>query len=233
MGAEKKFFNDSDVATYGVTYNLTKARQMLKDAGYRWGKDSMLVDKKGKPFPTMFATCPSGWTDWENTVKIAVDGMRKIGIDVREQFVEEGVWDDNMVKGFFDMTMKCPMEYQYPSLPWSRFQYVMSSASWAPVGEPMYQNWGRYKNPKADSLLDAAMKTEDPAQVAQIYRALNVIFMQEMPVIPLMYRPEFYYEYNQKHWSNFPNAANPYASSQCLMAGSCVRALWEIKPTGK
>jgi peptide/nickel transport system substrate-binding protein len=53
--------------------------------------------------------------------------------------------------------------------------------------------------------------------------------MEEMPIIPLMYRPWLFYQFSTKHWSNFPTESNPYAPPQCLMVGAGITALWGIK----
>ncbi|MBN1760773.1 MAG: ABC transporter substrate-binding protein [Chitinispirillaceae bacterium] len=228
-GAEKEFFSEEDAASYGNLYNPDEAREILRKAGYTWGDDGMLkiTNPRGEPV-TLFATCPSGWTDWEATINIAVAGMRAIGINVEAKFVEYPVWDTNLKSGMFDFTMKTPFPEQAASLPWSRFDMVLSSRDLLPVGEVVYSNEGRYRNPQADRLLAEIPRTTDPAKVKQLYQELNRLFMAEMPIIPLMYRPWFFYQFSTNHWNNFPTAKNPYASPQCLMVGAGVKALWGI-----
>ena len=38
--------------------------------------------------------------------------------------------------------------------------------------------------------------------------------MQYQPTIPLVYRPDQFYEVSIRHWDNFPNAENPYTPPQ-------------------
>jgi len=231
FGSEKEFFSDEDAAKFGKLYDPKKAKALLKAAGYTWDKSGMLNLRNGKGEPlTFFASCPAGWTDWEATIKIAVEGMRAIGINVKEQFVEYPVWDSNLKNGLFDFTMKTPLPEQSPSLPWSRFDQVMSSHNLVPVGEVMYLNEGRYQNSTADSLLQLIPEHTATVEIKNAYRALNRLFMDEMPIIPLMYRPWFFYQFSTKYWSNFPTEKNPYAPPQCLMVGAGVRGLWGIKP---
>jgi len=54
--------------------------------------------------------------------------------------------------------------------------------------------------------------------------------MEEQPTLPLLYRPEEFYEFNTKHWTNFPTAKNPYAPPHMPVAGAGTKMLWEIKP---
>lgn len=233
FGNEKQYFSETDASQYGCGHNPDKARQILAEAGYSWGEDSLLIDPSGEKIPTVYATCPSGWTDWETTIKIAVSGMRAVGIDVREKFIEYAIWDKELKNGLFDFTMKTPHPEKSPSCPWNRFEKAMSTKYYAPVGEVMYENEGRFRNQRADSLLIALPKLVDEEEITRAYHALNRIFMREVPVIPLMYRPWLFYQYSTRVWNNFPNAGNPYAPPQCLMVGAGVKALWRIESAGE
>ncbi len=228
FGSEARYYSETDAAAVGKLYDPQKARNILKKAGYRWGADSMLIGPNGNRIRQLYATCPAGWTDWETTLKIAVAGMRAIGIDVREKFVEYSQWDMDLKNGLFDFTMKTPHPEQSYSLPWARFDKVMSSKDWRPVGEVMYQNEGRYKSKTADSLLSLIPALTDSLELKKAYSAINRLFQKDVPVIPLMYRPWLFYQFSTKVWQNFPQEQNPYAPPQCLMVGSGVEALWGI-----
>jgi len=54
--------------------------------------------------------------------------------------------------------------------------------------------------------------------------------MQEQPDLPLVYRPDTFYEFSIKHWSNLPSAANPYLPP--LIPGDRLgtNMLWSIEP---
>lgn len=245
FGAEEQYFSAEDAAAYGVSFDPEKARQIMKDAGYVpvWGSDGKLdhvVNAKGEKVPTMYVKSPAGWSDWEAMVQIAVKEMRAAGIDVREGFCDASLYWQCQPVGDFDLVMQKPTPPVSPSKPWSRFEAVMSSRNWAPEGEKMNENQGRYNKPgtkeynkSVDSLLKAIPTLTDVGARKQAYRALNVIFMQDQPALPLAYLPEQFYEFSIRHWDNFPTAANPYAPPQCLSFGAGTRSLWEIKPVGK
>lgn len=232
-GPEAQYFNEEDTEKYGVVYDPKKARQILKDAGYTWGADSMLIGPDGEKIRSLKVTCPSGWTDWESTVRIFVTGLRAIGIDVGEKFPEWATFWQDLINGEFDFTMWTPQDFQTASLPWSRFSWVMSSDEWVPKGEPMWAGMGRYKDPVADSLLTILPKLTNDEEISNTYRVMNIKFMKELPVIPLMYRPWFFYEFSTKHWDNFPTSDNPHSPPQCLVVGAGIKALWNIKIAGK
>jgi peptide/nickel transport system substrate-binding protein len=69
----------------------------------------------------------------------------------------------------------------------------------------------------------------DSVAIAEAYRTLNRIFMEDQVAIPLAYLPEQYYEYSDHVWTNWPNAQNPYAPQQLPWIGSGTKILWNIK----
>lgn len=245
FGTEKQYFSSDDVKKYGSKYDSELAKKILKDAGYKsvFGKDGQLdhmEDAKGNKLPTLYIKSPAGWTDWESIVQIAVKGMRDAGIDVREGFVDASVYFNSMPTGDWDLLLHAPAVSVTPSQPWARFEAVMSSRNWAPIGEKMNENQGRYNhpgvkgyNPKVDSLLKVIPTLNDDAKKVEAYRALNVIFMEDQPTLPLVYRPEQFYEFSVKNWTNFPNEQNAYVPPQIPCFGVGIKALWEIKTTAK
>ena len=242
FGIEAPYCNADDVQKYGVSYDPEKAKAIMKEAGYTSvfdaeGKLDHVKNAKGEKVPTMFIKSPAGWSDWESMVTIAVKGMRAAGIDVREGFCDASLYWQCMPVGDFDMVMQKPVPSVTPSKPWSRFDAVMSSRNWKPEGEKMNENQGRYNNPgskeynpEVDRLLKLIPTLTDEAKKVEAYRKINIIFMQDMPALPLAYLPEQFYEYSTKNWTDFPNEDNQYAPPQCLCFGAGTKSLWEIKP---
>jgi peptide/nickel transport system substrate-binding protein len=100
----------------------------------------------------------------------------------------------------------------------------------------MNENYGRYNNPKSkeynpmvEKLLNEIPTISDPAKLAEAYRALNKIFMQEQPAIPLAYLPEQFYEFSEKHWTGWPNTTNPYAPPLLPWVGASTKILWQLQ----
>ncbi|HEX3020392.1 MAG TPA: ABC transporter substrate-binding protein [Chitinispirillaceae bacterium] len=245
FGTEKQFYSQEDVDKYGAKYNLEMAKKLLKDAGFKSvfnsnGELEYMTDSKGQKVPTLSIKSPAGWTDWEAMVQIAVKGMREAGIDIREGFVDASIYFNSLPTADWDLILHAPSVNSTPSQPWTRFESVLSSRNWKPVGEKMNENQGRFNNPKAkdynykvDSLLRVIPNLNDDAEKLAAYRALNVIFMQEQPTLPLVYRPEQFYEFSVKNWDNFPNESNTYTPPQVPCFGVGIKALWEINSTAK
>ena len=245
---EGKYISDEDLAKYGVKLTITDekervetVKQMLSEAGYKsvWNDDGTLdhmENAKGEKIPTMYITSPNGWTDWEAMVTIAVEGMRKAGIDIREGFVDGGSYWPAMGLGNFDLIMHKPVADVTPSLPWSRFNEIMASRDWQPLGAWAGTNIGRYNQPgtegfrpEVDKLLNAIPLMKNADSIATAYRELNRIFMEDQPSIPLVYLPEQFYEFSDRVWTNWPTAENPYAPAQLPWVASGTKTLWNLK----
>jgi len=242
FGLESKFFSAEDTKRYGVSYDPALARKTLADAGYSsiYNDAHELVetrDKSGKRVPTVFIKSPTGWSDWESIVKIAVRSLREAGIDARERFVDANIFWNAGYQGDFDLIMNTPATFPTPSKPWSRFETVLTTRDIAPLGQKIYKNVGRFNDPSApgylprvDELLALIPTLKDEAELVRAYRELNVLFMQQQPTIPLMYRPDVFYEFSTRHWTNFPTAKNRYNPQQMPGEKLGTRMLWHIQP---
>ena len=230
FGAEAKYFNKEDAANYGYSYNTDKARAILSEAGYSWNDDGKLVDPNKQIVRTFTIECPQGWTDWEDAIKVIAESFGEIGISAEQKFVDYGVWDKDLRVGTFDFSMKTQTAELSAATPWSRFDQVMGAVSFKPAGEDAFANQGRYQNKEADELLARIPAETDEGALIEDYRKLNKIFMETIPVMPVLYRPTQYYQFSTKHWTNFPTEENPYAPPQHLIVAAGVNALWQIKP---
>ena len=230
FGQESKYFNKEDAEQYGYSYDIEKAKKILSDAGYSWDKQGVLLNKSGMPIRPLSIECPQGWTDWEDAIKVVAESFKLLGISTNQRFVDYGEWEKDIRFGTFDLAMKTQTADLSAATPWTRFDQVMDSRNIKPVGEETFTNPGRFKDPTADSLLAIIPTITDEESLKAAYRSLNRIFMQQIPVLPLMYRPSQFYQFSTKHWTNFPTEENPYAPPQDLIIAAAIKALWEIKP---
>jgi peptide/nickel transport system substrate-binding protein len=245
FGLEAKFYSAEDAKEFGVGYDPARAKQVLAEAGYKSVFDDKgdLIetrDKDGNKVPTAFIKSPTGWSDWESIVKIAVRGMREAGIDAREKFIDASLFWNAGFQGDFDLIMNTPASAPSPSKPWSRFEAILTTQDFAPEGEKIYKNIGRFNDPKApgyiariDQLLATIPTMKDEAELVKAYRELNTIFMQQQPTIPLMYRPDQFYEYSTRHWTNYATAKNPYLPQQIPGERLGTSMLWSLKPVAQ
>jgi peptide/nickel transport system substrate-binding protein len=240
FGFEGKYYSREDAEKYGAAfYSPDRARQELAIGGYRpvWDAKGELVetlDRQGHRVPTIAIKSPTGWTDWESSVRIVVRSLRAVGIDARERFVDSGAYYSAMYTADFDLLM-APTSPPAPSSPWSRFDWVLTTSDFAPPGEKMYRNLGRFNDPKSpghirrfDELLGTIPTLTDNAELLAAYRELNILFMREQPILPLVYRPDQFYEFSNRVWRGFPTAADPFLPPQIPSARLGTRILWHL-----
>ena len=230
FGPEKKYFNKEDADEFGYSYNTEKAREILAEAGYSWNEEGKLLDKKKKPVRNISIECPQGWTDWIDAINVIVESFAEIGITAVPSIVDYSIWDMNLRKGTFDLSMKTPPTEHSVACPWNRFYQILTDIGYKPIGEEAFANQGRFHDDGISMLLNEIPTITREDSLNQAYRELNKLFMQTVPVLPIMYRPSTFYQFSTKHWTNFPTEENPYAPPNNLIVAAGVSALWEIVP---
>jgi peptide/nickel transport system substrate-binding protein len=241
FGYEAKFYSEEDAQRYGASvYDPARARAELAAGGYQpvfgpGGELRETRDRHGERVPTVYVKSPAGWTDWEAAVRIVVRSMRAVGIDARERFIDGSLYYSTAYSGDFDLMMFTPSQAPAPSKPWSRFDAVLSTHDFAPLGDKMYKNLGRFNDPKSpsyirrfDELLDLIPTLRDPEQLRAAYRELNVLFMQQQPVLPIVYRPDQFYQFSTRAWRGFPTARDPFLPPQIPSSRLGTRILWHL-----
>ncbi|NMB13214.1 MAG: ABC transporter substrate-binding protein [Firmicutes bacterium] len=226
---EQQYFSEENAKQYGWEYNPAKAVEILeKELGAKKGSDGIYVLPDGTRLGPWTCQCPYGWTDWMTSLEVVATSARAVGIDIRTEYPDAPVWTDRLQNGDFDIIMNTPAGGQGPALPWTRFREVMDDRDVLPMGQTAYRNFNRYSNPRVPDLLDRAAFTSDEAELKEIYEELDRIYLQDIPIIVLEYRPWEFYEFNETYWTGFPTADNPTAPPQHHRAG--IKILYVIEP---
>jgi len=223
-GGEKKFFDASGVAQAGWKYDQAKATSILDSIGKK-GSDGIYVLNDGTRLGPWKAQCPYGWTDWMTSLQGVAQSAKQVGIDIQTNFPEQPQDIAQLQNGDFDIAMYSATGAD-PSSPWARFHDVLDSRGVPAAGQTAFWNYNRFSEPSVAALLDktaAASASEQPALFAQ----LDQVFMQNVPVIPLEYRPLEFFEYHEKTWTGFPNSGNPKAPP--TTAGAGIKWLYSIR----
>jgi peptide/nickel transport system substrate-binding protein len=152
--------HNPDLEGYG--YDVEKAKELLKEAGYADG----------------FKT-----TIWTNDNKARMDAaevvqsqLKGIGIEVEIKVVEWGAYLEATQNGEHDMFV----------LGWSNMTgdadynqyFLFHSEAHGAAGNRSF-----YSNPKVDELIDAGRQETDPAKRLEIYKEAQAIEMEEAPMI--------------------------------------------------
>lgn len=229
-GSEAELYDAEAVAQNGWTFDPQRAVDILEgELGATTGGDGIYVLPDGTRLGPWELSAPYGWTDWNQALEIVASSAQAVGIDLRTNFPEQSVWQTNIQNGTFELALYSPTGVSAAG-PWPRFQFLLDGRNVPPVGQTSFRNFNRYDNPEVSSLLDQAASASPEEQKA-LYTQLDDIFRQDIPAIPLMYRPFQFYTVSETVWSGFPTEENPYAPPTHNQAG--VRALFEISAEGE
>lgn len=184
-------------------HDADAAKTILADAGYadRNG-DGLVETPEGDPI-AFDILVPNGWTDWVNTVQIAVEGLRNIGIDANAATPESPLWQERLVSGNFDVSIDAHITGPDPFI---QFDGVLHSRN---QGRTRYAPM-RYRSPVLDRLLDSFYATADRAEQQKIMDEIQMAIAADMPFVVVYNNPRWY-EYNTRRFEGFFDADNPGA----------------------
>lgn len=197
-----KYVDEEVVARLGYTYNPAKAREILAAAGYKDLDGDGFVEAPDGSKIALEVTCPFGWTDWMEAIRVIAESAQAVGINVVARYPDYGAWNTALVTGTFDMTLN-----NWASLsntPWTVYNLLFNH----PIRDIMGSgNFGRYDNPEVFALVDelAATPRWDEAGMKAICSRIQEILLTDLPMIPLWYNG-LWAQYVEFTWTNFPGA---------------------------
>ncbi|WP_434044217.1 MULTISPECIES: ABC transporter substrate-binding protein [Sorangium] len=207
-----------------VKLDVARASALLDEAGYVVGKDGLRA-KGGAPL-RLDLHVVDGWGDWIHAGKLAVQQMRRLGVDATLKVMAFLDYFDALQRGNFDLSMSWA---EASADLYHLYHHFMGSEGVKPVGELAQVNWHRYGSKAADRLLRALESTSDPAQRKRIAGDLQMLFVKTAPAIPLFLSPSFG-EYNTRRFIGFPGPENPYAKLSPNNPPECLLVLTELRP---
>lgn len=207
-GGENQFFNADAVKTNGWNYDPAKAKDILENQlKAKKGSDGVYVLPDGTRLGPWQARTPQGWTDWQTAINIVVQNAKAAGFDLTEDYPEAGVVTNKIQSGDFDLNLWY-IAGQSPATPWQRFRDMLDNRGVPANGTNAFWDFNRFSEPEALPLLDKAAAA-NPSEAKQYYDQLDALFMKDIPGIPLMYRPNEFYEFNTSVWTGFPTSKDP------------------------
>ena len=109
--------------------------------------------------------------------------LKAIGIDLSVQSYDWGTFYSDIKQGRFQLYSLAWVGIKSPDI----FQYVFHSQATPPQGA----NRGRYRDAKADALIEQAAAAETLAQQARLYRRLQQHLQATLAVMPLWYEDQY------------------------------------------
>ena len=198
-----KLIDNQVVQKYGFSYNATKAKNILKAAGYKDVNGDGYVENKDGSKIDLSIVVPNGWSDWMTAIQIIAANAKSVGIRLTPGYPEYATMTDDRGHGRFDLLLG--NDRQYSNTPWTYYQYIYQ----LPIKENQTNtNYERYKSSKAWNMtigLDKIPSTNGQARRTQMAR-LEKTFLQNLPVIPLWYNG-MWAMFNTKYWKNWPSSS--------------------------
>lgn len=207
MGELYKSWADPSIAAdFGkfATYDEAAAAALLDEAGY--------VDKDGdglrdNPDGTKIAfsiIVPASWTDWIDTVNIAVDNMKAVGIDAKIETPEEAVWSQNLIDGKFDAAINSLPAAASPYYPYKR------AFTQADKGKTRFTSQ-RWFNADVEKLIGEFTHTADLEKQKEIMNKAQRIVAENLPMLPVFNNPNWY-QYNTTRFTGWATEENPFVN---------------------
>ncbi len=225
---EKALLDQDQLKPLQWSYDVDKANGILDGLGATKGADGIRVLPDGTRLGPWKVECPAGWTEWNATIEIAAQNAKAVGIELVPSFTEWGVYDNNKTQGTFDITMETPAAYSTPGGAVQRAYQLLASENVGAIGEDAFWNFGRYDNKRVNEIIKELGAAEDDAAKKKLFTELNVIFLTDVPAIPLYYRPVSFYTFSESVWKGFPKATDEKKLPGALFDGAGYLGLFKL-----
>lgn len=194
-----------DAGQAQVTLNVEEANRLLDEAGLaRDGDVRKLADGSEMSYKINVV---SGWSDWVQSVQIVAQNFEEIGVKLEVEALDFSPWFEKVTQGEFDISIGWSAG---GPTPFNFYRGQMSSLTFHEIGETSNENWHRYVNEQADTLLASFAASTDEAEQKDLMNQLQALFVQEFPSIPVFPGPQWG-QYNSTRFEGFPNEENPYS----------------------
>ena len=188
--------------------NISKAKAVLKAAGYTFNSKGALLTPAGKVV-TLTMGAPAAFSDWITSMTEVASELKAIGIDATVTPIENTEYFTNLFTG------KYQLDIMATTLgPNSFYQYdgYMYSHNSAPIGTAATSDYERFTSAKADALINSYLGTNNPAIQQKDMAGLESIQVNQLPIIPMYYSTEWG-EYVTTNIAGWPSPSNPYEAS--------------------
>jgi len=151
----------------------------------------------------------NGYTDYLSDLQIMVQELKPAGINLTIAQPAYTQFTSIQDTGKFQLLMD---NFGYTPDPWSYYYSILDSTITKPIGQvDTVGNYGRYKNPQVDALLNQIANTTSASVQNPAFYKIEHIFAQQLPLIPL-FEQQDEIEFNGNVVANYPTVANPYGA---------------------
>lgn len=164
--------------------------------------DGFVETPSGKSFELLIQS-PNGWTDFNNTVQLAVEQLQEVGIKAKARTPEFAVYNQAMLEGTYDVAYT---NYFHGADPFTYWNSGYNSALQSGDGMPRFA-MHYFTDKKLDGLLDSFYKTADKNEQLAIAHGIQKIIAENQVTIPVM-SGAWMYQYNTTRFTGWWSEEN-------------------------
>jgi peptide/nickel transport system substrate-binding protein len=203
-------FVDQDlVAQHGFSYDPEKAKADLAAAGYSdTDGDGLVENKDGSPIELSLIV-PTGWSDWEESIRSIASSAQAAGINVVADTTNDyNARTDKIQRGDFDLAIM--NDQQMSNTPWTYYNWIFR----LPITEVQSTSIGnlqRFESEEAWQLVQDLdhVRSDDIDGMKGVIAQLQEIQLSELPIIPLWYNG-LWAQASNAVWTNWPSDAGTH-----------------------
>jgi peptide/nickel transport system substrate-binding protein len=220
------WLDTSQAAAFGnnYAYNPAKAIQILTAAGFKRGSDGIFA--KGGQKLSFSILNNGGFSDWVNAVAVIVADLKAVGIQATAQDLSATTYQAKLYAGQYQLGYNS--ETGGPT-PYFELRQLLFSANSAPIGTPAGSNFERYSNPATDKLINSFGATTSTAAQQQIVNKLELVMLQQVPVIPITESVDWF-QYDTSKFSGWPTPTNQYAQPAAYNYPDWAQVMMRLTP---
>ena len=186
------------------TYNVKGSKDLLAQAGFKdINQDGFVETPSGQAFELLIQS-PNGWTDFNNTVQLAVEQLAEVGIKAKARTPDFSVYNQAMLDAKYDVAYT---NYFHGADPYTYWNSAYNSALQSGEGMPRFA-MHFYQNNKLDNLLNSFYKTANRKEQLDIAHGIQKIIATDQVTIPVL-SGAYMYQYNTTRFTGWWNEDNP------------------------
>lgn len=166
-------YDDEGMETYD--YDLEKAAELLKEAG--WEKDGDKLMKDEKQMKIVFSAM-SGNVVTDTMIPLMIDAYGQLGIDFQAEYVDWPTLQSKSQNGTFDMLF----------MAWGLTADPDLTGTFASAEAGGTQNRTGYANPELDKMLAEALASTSQDEQKEKYKEIYKLINEELPLYPIYER---------------------------------------------
>ena len=194
-------------STGQTRYNPEGAVALLDEAGYVDSDGDGIRNMPGGDNIDFKVQVVNGWTDWVTSVQIISQNLQDVGLSATVETPDFGAWFSALQGGTYDVSIGWGTA---GNTPYNYFRNLLLSELISDEGAANAETWSRWTSDDADALLSAFTETADMGAHMDIVNQLQMLYVENMPAIPLFPGPTWY-EYTTYRFTGFPTEDNYYA----------------------